>query len=63
MFIAGDDVTDESMFRAFPDALTVLVGARPSAAHFSVDSPARFRALLAQLHAASRRSVSRTNTL
>ena len=50
MVIAGDDVTDESMFRAFPDALTVLVGIRPSAARFRVSSPARFRALLYQLH-------------
>ena len=54
MFIAGDDVTDESMFRAFPEALSVLVGTRPSAAQFRVDSPARFRAFLSDLQSTSR---------
>ncbi len=62
MFVAGDDVTDESMFRAFPEALTVLVGARPSAAQYRVDSPARFRALLSLLHSASQSSRPAANT-
>ncbi|MFT7168078.1 MAG: trehalose 6-phosphate synthase/phosphatase [Paracoccaceae bacterium] len=44
--IAGDDVTDETMFRAFPESLSVLVGSRASAAQFRVETPARFRALL-----------------
>ncbi|MEM8710931.1 MAG: bifunctional alpha,alpha-trehalose-phosphate synthase (UDP-forming)/trehalose-phosphatase, partial [Planctomycetota bacterium] len=51
LLIAGDDVTDEAMFRAFPDALTVLVGERPSSARFSVPTPAAFRSLLDQLRA------------
>ena len=47
---AGDDHTDESMFRALSeDALTVLVGNRPSAARYRVDSPAAFRDLLTRL--------------
>lgn len=62
MFIAGDDVTDESMFRAFPDALTVLVGVRPSAAQFRVDSPARFRALLSRLHSVGQTPSAATTT-
>ena len=62
MLIAGDDVTDESMFRAFPDALTVLVGVRPSAAEFRVDSPARFRALLSLLHSTPREPQGTTTT-
>ncbi|MGB0954231.1 MAG: trehalose-phosphatase, partial [Planctomycetota bacterium] len=47
---AGDDHTDESMFRALSeDALTVLVGNRPSAARYRVDSPSSFRNLLQSL--------------
>ena len=46
---AGDDHTDESMFRTLPEALTILVGNRPSAARFRVDSPAAFRELLSQM--------------
>ena len=62
MVIAGDDVTDESMFRAFPKALTVLVGVRPSAAHFRVDSPARFRTLLSTLHMTPQEPRATTTT-
>lgn len=51
--IAGDDVTDETMFRAFPGTLSVLVGARPSAASFRVETPAHFRALLGLWHGAT----------
>lgn len=33
----GDDLTDEDVFRAFPDGITVVVGARrPSAARYTV---------------------------
>lgn len=44
--IAGDDVTDESLFLGFPDALSILIGSRPSAARYRVGSPAHLRALL-----------------
>ncbi|WP_145198966.1 bifunctional alpha,alpha-trehalose-phosphate synthase (UDP-forming)/trehalose-phosphatase [Planctomycetes bacterium Poly30] len=49
--IAGDDVTDESMFRAFPEALSVLVGSRASSARFRVEAPENFRTLLGLWHA------------
>jgi trehalose 6-phosphate synthase/phosphatase len=48
MVVAGDDITDESMFRGFPDAMSILVGMRPSAAKHRVGTPAEFRALLAR---------------
>lgn len=51
--IAGDDVTDETMFEAFADVShTVLVGDRETAAHHRVPHPAALRALLAELLAA-----------
>lgn len=51
---AGDDHTDESMFQALDtNAYGILVGNRPSAAVFRVDSPAAMRDLLSQLGASS----------
>ncbi len=50
---AGDDVTDESLFRELPSsALTLLVGERPSAARFSLPTPAAFREVLHSWQAA-----------
>ena len=50
----GDDHTDESMFQAVDaSAWSILVGNRPSAAHYRVDSPAALRALLRRLVASS----------
>lgn len=50
---AGDDVTDESMFRDLPHwAWTLLVGARESRARARVSDPASFRQLLGRLAAA-----------
>jgi len=50
IFIAGDDVSDESMFESAPvDSLTVKVGhasTTPTRARFRVDSPAELRRLL-----------------
>lgn len=49
----GDDTTDESTFRQLPpDALSILVGRRPSAARFRLPTPAAFRALLCEWTAA-----------
>jgi trehalose-phosphatase len=46
----GDDVTDETMFRAFPDHLTVRVGWHAgSAAQYYVEDPVGVRELLDQL--------------
>ncbi len=51
---AGDDHTDESMFQALEShAYGILVGNRPSAAAFRVDSPAAMRELLTALGASS----------
>jgi len=48
LFAAGDDVTDETMFRALPaSAVSVLIGERPSAARFRLSHPAALRDLLA----------------
>ena len=49
LLAAGDDVTDESMFRALnEDAITILVGERESSARFCVSSPEVLRSLLRQ---------------
>ncbi|MFK5955493.1 MAG: bifunctional alpha,alpha-trehalose-phosphate synthase (UDP-forming)/trehalose-phosphatase [Planctomycetota bacterium] len=51
---AGDDHTDESMFRELgPADWSLLIGNRPSAAHWRLDSPADCRALLAELASSS----------
>ncbi len=47
---AGDDRTDEDLFRALPAGGTgILVGRRPSAARYRLDSPQELRSLLAEL--------------
>lgn len=52
---AGDDVTDESLFRALPEsAWTLLVGSRKSRARFRLADPAALRGLLARLAACPR---------
>ncbi|MEM9382697.1 MAG: trehalose-phosphatase, partial [Planctomycetota bacterium] len=56
--IAGDDVTDESMFRGFPDALSVLVGQRASAARYRVDTVRELRALVGRWRAAAQGSAA-----
>jgi len=59
---AGDDHTDESMFRELgPADWSILVGNRPSAAHWRLDSPADCRALLAELASSSLRPQSADN--
>ncbi len=45
----GDDVTDEDVFRAFPDAVTVKVGAGGTAARHRVDDLAGVQAVLERL--------------
>ncbi len=51
---AGDDHTDESMFRALPDSgWSLLIGNRPSKAKLRLDSPAEFRSFLRQLATSS----------
>lgn len=56
---AGDDHTDESMFQALEKpAWGILVGNRPSAARYRVDSPAAMREFLAHLLASSSASES-----
>jgi trehalose 6-phosphate synthase/phosphatase len=46
--VAGDDVTDESMFRLdLPNRISIKVGWEETHAQYRVDSPARFRRLLA----------------
>lgn len=48
--IFGDDWTDEDGFRAFPNALTVIVGhRRPTEAHYRIASPRVLRAMLEAL--------------
>jgi trehalose 6-phosphate phosphatase len=50
VFCFGDDRTDEDLFRAFPDAITVKVGDGTStAAKYRVDSPAEVREFLVWL--------------
>jgi len=47
LFAAGDDLTDETMFRALPaSAVSVLIGERTSAARFRMPDPDALRALL-----------------
>jgi trehalose 6-phosphate synthase/phosphatase len=47
---AGDDHTDEYLFRALPrDAVSICVGSRPSAARFSLPGVAAMLALLRQI--------------
>lgn len=47
---AGDDRTDEDLFRALPSgAYTVKVGATPTAARFAVHNPEEMRDLLRRL--------------
>lgn len=48
--VAGDDVTDETMFEEVEGrCATVLVGDRPTAAQYFVPTPRRFRELLREL--------------
>lgn len=50
VLLAGDDVSDESMFDAAPsDYLTVKVGAAETSARFRVESPWELRQFLAKL--------------
>jgi len=50
---AGDDTTDESMFRlTLPGLVTIKVGYGPTQAQAVVASPAEFRALLGELASA-----------
>lgn len=50
LLAAGDDITDESLFRMLPDsAWTLLVGSRKSQARFRLENPAELRALLTWL--------------
>ncbi|HET8669210.1 MAG TPA: trehalose-phosphatase [Candidatus Saccharimonadales bacterium] len=50
VLIAGDDTTDEDMFRAAPEsAFTIKVGEGSSAAHLKVASPEELLELLASL--------------
>jgi trehalose 6-phosphate synthase/phosphatase len=56
LLAAGDDQTDESLFRALAaPAWTLLVGARPSAARWRLESPAACRDLLNALVVSSAR--------
>jgi trehalose 6-phosphate synthase/phosphatase len=55
VFFAGDDRTDEDLFRTLtPEDWSIKVGAGATKARFRVDSPAAFRDLLRQM--AQRRS-------
>lgn len=49
---AGDDVTDEDMFRALPQAFSVKVGSGPTAARFQVAEPEAISRLLEWVAAA-----------
>jgi trehalose 6-phosphate phosphatase len=42
---AGDDVSDEDVFRAFPEGVTIKIGgdAKTTSAHYRLDSPAMLR--------------------
>ncbi|WP_121444862.1 trehalose-phosphatase [Brockia lithotrophica] len=47
IFAAGDDVTDEDLFRALPEtAIAVRVGAKPSHATYAVPTPQDLRKIL-----------------
>jgi len=50
LLAAGDDYTDEEMFRALPDgAYSIRVGSSISTARFNVDTPKEIRLLLREL--------------
>lgn len=51
LFYAGDDDSDEDVFRAFPEAISIKIGpdASTSAARFHLSDPWALRRLLAQL--------------
>jgi len=50
LLAAGDDYTDEEMFRVLPDeAYSIKVGINISKARFNVDSPNEIRSLLKEL--------------
>jgi trehalose-phosphatase len=49
-FVLGDDCTDEDAFKALPDAVTVRIGpAVPTAARYSLASPAEVAELFSRL--------------
>ena len=48
-FFAGDDIADENVFRALPNAVTVSVSQKITAARWIADSPADLAGLLAAL--------------
>lgn len=48
-FYAGDDATDEAVFRGLADALTVKVGAGPTAARYRARAPSEVYAFLEEL--------------
>jgi len=53
LLAAGDDITDESLFRMLPESSwTLLVGSRKSRARFRLDGPAELRGLLTMLASA-----------
>ncbi|MHC4379796.1 MAG: bifunctional alpha,alpha-trehalose-phosphate synthase (UDP-forming)/trehalose-phosphatase [Planctomycetota bacterium] len=59
---AGDDHTDESMFRELDQRhWSILIGNRPSAARFRLDSPAACRQLLQELALSSGRPLNADN--
>ncbi len=52
----GDDVSDEDMFRALPDALSIRVGPGPTVARFRLDGTAEVIDLLERVLRAIKRS-------
>ncbi len=52
LLIMGDEKTDESMFKAFPDSISVLVGNNASAAMYQVPCWRTARKILSQLTSA-----------
>jgi trehalose 6-phosphate synthase/phosphatase len=54
---AGDDQTDEDMYKALPpEAVTINVGGGRGGHRFVIETPLRLRALLRRLLAAARRN-------
>ncbi len=49
VLVAGDDTTDEDMFKALPEAETIKIGFGESAAKHRVDSSKEFRKLLNEI--------------